>query len=63
VNFARRNRPLPAVRGGGHNIAGNATRDDGIVIDLSQRAASVDADARRVTIEGGATLADVDSGT
>ena len=64
VNFARDNRLLLAVRGGGHNIAGNAMCDDGVVIDLSQmRAASVDVDARRVTIEGGATLADLDAAT
>ena len=36
VNFARDNGLLLAVRGGGHNIAGNAMCDDGIVIDLSQ---------------------------
>jgi FAD/FMN-containing dehydrogenase len=64
VNFARDNGLILAVRGGGHNIAGNAMCDDGIVIDLSQmKAASVDLDARRVTIEGGATLADLDAAT
>ena len=64
VNFARDNGLLLAVRGGGHNIAGNAMCDDGIVIDLSQmKAASVDLDTHRVTIEGGATLADLDAAT
>ena len=64
VNFARDNGLLLAVRGGGHNIAGNAMCDDGIVIDLSQlKAASVDPDRRRVTVEGGATLADLDAAT
>ncbi len=64
VNFARDNGLILAVRGGGHNIAGNAICDDGIVIDLSQmKAASVDPEVRRVTIEGGATLADLDAAT
>lgn len=64
VNFARDNGLLLAVRGGGHNIAGSAMCDDGIVIDLSQmKAASVDPAARRVTIAGGATLADLDAST
>jgi FAD/FMN-containing dehydrogenase len=64
VNFARHNGLLLAVRGGGHNIAGNAMCDGGIVIDLSQmKAASVDPVARRITIEGGATLADLDAAT
>ena len=57
VNFARDNGLLLAIRGGGHNIAGNAMCDDGIVIDLSQmKAASVDPKTRRVIIESGATL-------
>ena len=48
VNFARDNGLILAVRGGGHNIAGNAMCDDGIVIDLSQmKAANVDPDARQ----------------
>ncbi|BCL75140.1 FAD-linked oxidase [Jeongeupia sp. HS-3] len=64
VNFARDNGLLLAVRGGGHNIAGNAMCDDGIVVDLSQmKAASVDPGTRRVMIEGGATLADLDAAT
>jgi len=64
VNFARDNGLLLAVRGGGHNIAGNAICDNGIVIDLSQmRAARVDPDTLRVSIEGGATLADLDAAT
>jgi FAD/FMN-containing dehydrogenase len=64
VNFARDNRLLLAVRGGGHNIAGNAMCDDGLVVDLSKMtAAKVDPAVRRVTIEGGATLADLDAAT
>ena|SRR5450631_188052 len=64
VNFARNNGLLLAVRGGGHNIAGNAMCDGGIVIDLStMKAARVDPAGRRVTIEGGATLGDLDAAT
>jgi len=62
VNFARDHGFPLAVRGGGHNIAGSAVCDDGIVIDLSQmKAAQVDAGARRISIEGGAMLADFDA--
>jgi FAD/FMN-containing dehydrogenase len=64
VNFARDNGLLLAIRGGGHNIAGNAMCDDGLVIDLSRmKASKVDPAGRRVTIEGGATLADLDAAT
>ena len=64
VNFARDSGLPLAVRGGGHNIAGNAVCDDGIVIDLSQmKSATVDPASRRATIEGGATLADLDAAT
>ncbi len=64
VLFAR-DRGLPlAVRGGGHNIAGSAMVDDGVVVDLSlMKSVRVDAVARRVTVEGGATLADLDAAT
>jgi FAD/FMN-containing dehydrogenase len=64
INFARDNGLVLAVRGGGHNIAGNALCDDGLVIDLSKmKAAQVDPVRRRVTVEGGATLADLDAAT
>ena len=43
VNFARRHGLLVAVRGGGHNVAGYATCDGGLMIDLSlMRAVRVD---------------------
>src|SRR5438046_2171943 len=35
VNFARENRLLLAVKGGGHNIAGKAACDGGLMLDLS----------------------------
>ena len=64
VKFARDNNLVLAVRGGGHNIAGSALCDDGIVIDLSlMKSAEVDAKARRVTMGAGATLADLDAAT
>ncbi|HJW56640.1 MAG TPA: FAD-binding oxidoreductase [Burkholderiaceae bacterium] len=61
VAFARDHDLLLAVRGGGHNIAGNALCDDGLVIDLSgMRSVRVDREARRAYVEGGATLHDFD---
>ena len=64
VSFARDNGLVLAVRGGGHNIAGNAMCDDGFVIDLSRmKATRVDPARRRATVEGGATLADLDAAT
>jgi FAD/FMN-containing dehydrogenase len=64
IDFARSNNFPVAVRGGGHNIAGSAICDDGIVIDLSlMRSVRVDPQARRAWVEPGATLADVDRAT
>jgi FAD/FMN-containing dehydrogenase len=64
VRFARDTGLVLAVRGGGHNIAGSALCDGGIVVDLSRmKAVKVDPGARRVTVEGGATLADLDAAT
>src|SRR5262245_8000702 len=64
VNCARESGVALAIRGGGHNIAGKALCDGGIVIDLSQmKAANVDPASRRVTIEAGALLADLDAAT
>ena len=61
VRFAcERDLPL-AVRGGGHNVAGTAVCDDGLVIDLSRmRRVRVDDSGRTVHVQGGATWGDVD---
>ena len=64
VNFARENNLLVAVKGGGHNSAGKATCDDGIVIDLSlMRRVYVDPKKKTARVDGGALLGDVDSET
>lgn len=64
VKFAGEKNLLVAVRSGGHNIAGNAVCDDGLMIDLS-RMTSVRIDPRGKTarVEPGATLGDVDKET
>jgi FAD/FMN-containing dehydrogenase len=61
VRFAREHDLLLAVRGGGHNIAGNAVCEGGLMIDLSpMKAVRVDPASRTARVEGGATLADFD---
>src|SRR4051812_31671698 len=43
-----------SVRGGGHNVAGRAVTDGGVMIDLSEmKAITVDPDRRTVTAQGG----------
>jgi FAD/FMN-containing dehydrogenase len=64
VKFARQRGLLLAVRGGGHNIAGNAVCEGGLVLDLSpMRGVTVDANARTARVQGGATLGDLDRAT
>lgn len=64
VGFARQHGLPLAVRGGGHNIAGNALCDDGLVIDLSgMRGVHVDPKACLAWVDGGALLSDVDHET
>ncbi len=64
VKFAAANNLLVAVRGGGHNVAGRALCDKGLVIDLSaMRGVLVDPDTRTVRVQGGATLGDLDRET
>src|SRR5262245_28604695 len=64
VRFARDHHLEIAIRGGGHNVAGTAICDDGIVIDLSaMRAVRVDPADRRAWVQGGALWGDVDHET
>jgi FAD/FMN-containing dehydrogenase len=64
INFGRANNLPTAIRGGGHNVGGRALCDDGLVIDLSRmRSVFVDNATRRVRVQGGATLGDIDRET
>lgn len=64
VDFARQRDLLIAVRGGGHNVAGHGTCDDGLVLDLSPMdAVSVDPRKRTARVQGGAVWAQVDDAT
>src|SRR6266511_4663820 len=64
VNFAREQNLLLSVKGGGHNVAGNAVNDGGVVIDLSQmRGVHVDPATKTVRAQGGATWGDCDRET
>jgi FAD/FMN-containing dehydrogenase len=64
VRYARDQDLEIAVRGGGHNVAGTAICDDGIVIDLSaMRAVTVEPVRSTVHVQGGALWRDVDHET
>jgi FAD/FMN-containing dehydrogenase len=64
LRFARDRDLEIAVRGGGHNVAGTAVCEDGIVIDLSKmRAVTVDPVERTARVQGGALWSDVDHKT
>jgi FAD/FMN-containing dehydrogenase len=62
VNLARDQGLLVSIRGGGHNIAGNAVCEDGLMIDLSpMKKVTVNVAARKATVEPGCLLADFDA--
>ncbi len=64
VGFALDQGLMLAVRAGGHNIAGKASCDGGLVIDLrAMTAVTVDPDERLARVGAGATLAMVDAAT
>jgi FAD/FMN-containing dehydrogenase len=64
VRFARNHGLEIAVRGGGHNAAGRATVDGGLMIDLSpMRRVAVDGERRIAVAEGGATWGDLNQAT
>jgi FAD/FMN-containing dehydrogenase len=64
VNFAREQGLPVAIRGGSHNVTGNAVCDAGVVIDLSNmKGIRVDPEKRTVRAEGGCTWGDLDHAT
>ncbi|QCJ47175.1 FAD-binding oxidoreductase [Haloprofundus sp. MHR1] len=64
VGFARDHGLDLAVKGGGHNVAGSAVCDDGLVIDLSSMSSvRVDPASRTARVGPGATMADLDHET
>jgi FAD/FMN-containing dehydrogenase len=64
VNLARNLSLEVAVRGGGHNVAGRATVDGGIMIDLlPMKGIHVDPSTRTARAEGGVTWADLNRET
>ena len=64
VNFARENDLLLAVRGGGHNVAGTASAEGGLVVDLSpMKDVEVDLERRTVRAGAGVTIGELDEET
>jgi FAD/FMN-containing dehydrogenase len=64
LQFACRHNLAVAVRGGGHNVAGFGTCDDGLVIDLSpMNKIEVDAQAQTARAQGGLTWGEFDAAT
>ena len=64
VNFARKHSLLVSIRGGGHNVAGTALCEGGLLIDLSLlRGVHVHPDQRMADVGPGATLGDLDRET
>jgi FAD/FMN-containing dehydrogenase len=59
--FGRENKLELTIRGAGHNIAGNAVNENGLMIDLSMmKKVTVDPDKKRALVQPGATLRDFD---
>jgi FAD/FMN-containing dehydrogenase len=64
VNFARNNDLLVSVRGGGHNVSGNAVCDGGLMIDLSpMKSVWVDPEGKTARAEAGVTWGEFDRET
>ena len=64
VNAAREHGLPLSIKGGGHNIAGLAVKDDGLMLDMSlMRGVWVDPSARTAQAQAGCLLGDVDAET
>jgi len=61
VTLARTHGLVIAIKGGGHNIAGNAVGDGGLMLDLSaMKSVRIDPRARTARVEPGVTLGEFD---
>lgn len=64
VNIGREAGVEISVRGGGHNVAGKAVSDGGLMVDLAtMKAVDVDPEARTVTAEGGVNWGEFNNAT
>jgi FAD/FMN-containing dehydrogenase len=64
LKLANQKNLVVSIRGGGHNVTGNATCDDGIMIDLSlMKKVQVDPERMTAKAQGGATWGDFDKAT
>lgn len=64
VKFAREHELEIAIKGGGHNVAGNAACDDGLMLDFASMASiRVDTAAKTARVEPGALIRDLDRET
>lgn len=64
VRVAREHRPVVSIRGGGHQVAGSAVCDDGLVINLSgMKGVHVDPTGRTVRAQAGVTWGELDRET
>jgi len=62
LNFVRQHNVPFSLRGGGHNIAGNAVCDEGVMIDLSpMKRVDIDQQHHQGHVEPGCTLAEFDT--
>ncbi len=62
VRFARKHDVLVSVRAGGHNVAGNAVCDGGLMIDVSpMKGIRVDPGSRTAQVQAGVTWGELDA--
>jgi FAD/FMN-containing dehydrogenase len=62
LEFARRNRLEVSVRGGGHNVAGRAVTDGGLMISLADmKDIAVDPERATATVQGGVTWGELNA--
>jgi FAD/FMN-containing dehydrogenase len=64
LKFSHKNGYEVSIRGAGHNIAGNALCENGVMIDLcNMKRVRVEATNRRAYVQPGVTLGDLDKAT